>query len=58
MKNQNLKLEFIENGRLFNREMSIITGGAEPCPTFRMCQPYIISCVGAKNICDVYLIQK
>jgi hypothetical protein len=39
MKNQNLKLEFIENGRLSNGEMKGIVGGAlkkcgvlTPCP--------------------------
>jgi hypothetical protein len=37
MKNQNLKLEFIETGRLSNGEMTEIVGGATHCGTYTPC---------------------
>jgi len=37
MKNQELKLEFIENGRLANCEMSEVVGGSESCGTYTPC---------------------
>jgi len=37
MKNQNLKLEFIENGRLSNGEMGEIFGGKENCGKLTEC---------------------
>ena len=37
MKNQELKLEFIENGRLNNGQMSEVVGGAESCKTYTPC---------------------
>ena len=37
MKNQDLKLEFIENGRLNNGEMCEIVGGKETCGKLSEC---------------------
>jgi hypothetical protein len=51
MKNQDLKLQFIETGRLSNGEMGIIYGGVNDCTGRTVCSKE------GKNSCTIWYYQ-
>ena len=55
MLNKELKLEFIENGRLTNGEMGEIVGGAVSCPSVHSCDTFNDCGEKGKRDCSIYI---